>query len=456
MSITPVSNVLAPSSDSFQNLQTKLQELRAKNNPLIRYADDWFNLKGNVPGASLLSESLQWQIYHAALAKRRSAFEIDLGENFYFKHLDPADLSQLYRILNSYHSKAEGHSSDALYGAHVQALENYSVDLCKSNSEKALEIEKALRKIQDANLNGLIHKVGLELCFTLAKPALEACELHPVNPQTPKQDPVLTAADTVGDSEDRFVSSLEPTSPKVPTQAWSYRFPATHTGVYCNTDVVHQVGNQKIDFYAWSPPLALIRLPNKKIWKLIPEKLKSYLLSQGATEAIFENSKNTNCFLNLSGNPFYEMGPDAKTYTCPAGYNISFHSSVLPLDSKGEEINAHVGVYASEGIESMDVPVEKLEARIVCLHTDNSRASSPNNIKFKLISPVASFWSIAAHKGRFALAFHVMLNEDGLEKQVRAACRRSHHLVELLQELKTTPLPEPIKGKIEAIMHASL
>lgn len=56
--------------ESTQILETKLQDLRSKQNPLVEFVDKHFNLKNNPNQKNQLPEAVKWQIVHAGPKKR--------------------------------------------------------------------------------------------------------------------------------------------------------------------------------------------------------------------------------------------------------------------------------------------------------------------------------------------------------------------------------------------------
>lgn len=245
-----------------------------------------------------------------------------------------------------------------------------------------------------------------------------------------------TGADLVGDFNDRFMLSLEKKAPYFDVQEWTQRYAVPHIGVYANRGSRYSVEGVSFDFYQWSPPLILLRLPNEDLWEMIPIAMRRTLESKGIKKASISDTENVEGYFQLSGNPYFEMGKAGRTASSPKGYNISFHSSVFARDSKGGTANPLVGIFQPDGIKSIDIPVDAIAPRWVYLHEDASHASSPDNLRFTFTDKIGRFWSLALQGGRVIITYHVMLNDDKMEAAVRKVSRESSDMSSLCYGLQ--------------------
>lgn len=250
-----------------------------------------------------------------------------------------------------------------------------------------------------------------------------------------------SGADGVGNYTERFELSLEPKQPQFPIQEWTGLFAVPHVGVYANWGLPFKAGDIEYGFYQWSPQIIMIRLPNAAIWEIIPKTMRKVLEEKGHTEASMQDPENVRCNLNISGNPFYMTGAQDATIQSPKGYNISFHSTLFPPNTKGGNLNPFVGIFDSKNVNSLDIPVNAVEERDVSLHEDETHACSPDNIRYEVAGPIAQYWSLALVGAQIVITSHIVFNDDKLEAKVRAISANSKNLSELVFGLKQVGLP---------------
>lgn len=287
-----------------------------------------------------------------------------------------------------------------------------------------------------------MYKIGLIAFLMLNFTLLSATAIleNPYQQKLPMQYSGPTSADLSGDYFDRFMVSFEPQDQDFITQEWTGRLPFPHIGVYGNQGTKYTVAGQVFDYYQWSQPLIVIRLPSNKMEQIIPDSVRAALVRQG----YFTNpQKRVQGYIVFSGNPFYAMGGNT-TATSPKGYNLAFHSSAYPMYSTGENGNPLVGIFEIEGIQPGDIPVNQLAPRNVFLHQDSSRASSPDNLRYTYTQNKAKFWAVSDYKNSAVVTLHVVLNDDRLEESVRQITRRSNDFVELTSQLASIGLNDEV------------
>jgi hypothetical protein len=252
-----------------------------------------------------------------------------------------------------------------------------------------------------------------------------------------------SSTDLVGNYYDRFILSLEPSSPNFPMQYWTGRYALPHVGVYANQSSKYSLAGITFKYYQWSPQIVLIQLPQSQLWDLLPPSIQKVLLTKKIDRNYFKTKGKTRGYFSLSGNPYYQLG-ESTTLVSPKGYNLSFHSSIFPLESQGENAYPLVGIFDPKGLKSNDIPINILESRNVFLHADKSRASSPDNLKFNFTEDRATFWSISLYKGEVIATYHVVLKNDLHEEIIRSISRDSDTLSELADALKDAGLENQV------------
>ena len=151
--------ILTPPGDLVQSKldEARLQADSLPSGKLIWFADCFYNLMGS-PLYPILSDSVKWQIVHAAYSYKDKEKVIHMSDNFFVESLSYHDLAVLYRILLAYHTleKKEKGEENAIFQKHLFLLEARFEAACFASPLEAHEAIRALEQIGDPSFAPLL------------------------------------------------------------------------------------------------------------------------------------------------------------------------------------------------------------------------------------------------------------------------------------------------------------
>ncbi len=131
---------------------------------LIGHADMWFNLQGDPKFTLQLPEKVIWQILHAASSKKDKEGIIHFGSEFGYAHLNPQELTLLFRVLNSFYlaqkqMNQQDKTNPIIFHAHVFNIYDHILRLCLDNPQEGKAVLNHLILQNDKNLAPIIKEI---------------------------------------------------------------------------------------------------------------------------------------------------------------------------------------------------------------------------------------------------------------------------------------------------------
>jgi hypothetical protein len=187
--------------------------------------------------------------------------------------------------------------------------------------------------------------------------------------------------------------------------------------------------------YNFRSRLALIKLPPLMIVNAMPEQLKQQLMSALGGKTIDQAFSTKTIYAQIMVNG---QTPDKK----PGPYNMVFHpfgyayNKPMLLFSN----NVPMGIFNPDGISNLDIATNQFTALNVNAHDGTGLLLSPNNARFK-VTPgraLSTFWSAAysPNKRFVTITYHILANNDTMQKALVAIFQQSETLSDVLTRLK--------------------